>query len=130
MAEQEGTAPVAAEAPMATAAKSKYDFSKLNTLSVVSLATSLTGFGIVAGIITGHIAMAQIKKTHENGRGLAVAGLVIGYASIAIWVLSTVFWVGLALAGLSQFGDGPMMGNGWGSLENWGPMMEYRNDNN
>lgn len=130
MAEQDGVAPAATAAPMATAAKSKYDFSKLNTLSVVSLATSLTGFGILAGIITGHIAMAQIKTTHENGRALAIAGLVIGYASIAIWVLSTVFWVGLALAGLSQLGDGSMMGNGWGNWENWGPMMNYRNGNN
>ena len=118
MAEQEGVAPVA------TVAKPKYDFTKLNTLSVVSLATSLTGFGIIAGIITGHIAMAQIQKTHENGRGLAIAGLVIGYASIAIWILSTVFWVGLLLAGLSQFGDGPMMGNGWQNWQNWGPMMD------
>ena len=124
MAELEGVAPVAA------APKAKYDFSKLNTLSVVSLATSLTGFGIVAGIITGHIAMAQIQKTHENGRGLAIAGLVIGYASITIWVLSTVFWVGLALAGLREFGNGPMMGNGWENWQNWGPMMDNGNGNN
>ncbi|MEY4559019.1 MAG: hypothetical protein RLZ82_34, partial [Actinomycetota bacterium] len=48
--------------------KDKYDFTKLNTLAVVSLASALTGFGVVAAIITGHISLAQIKKTGQNGR--------------------------------------------------------------
>jgi|DEB19_MinimDraft_2_1074335.scaffolds.fasta_scaffold06255_2 hypothetical protein len=124
MAELEGVAPAATET------KTKYDFSRLNTLAVVSIATSITGFGILAGIITGHIALAQIHKTHENGRGLAIAGLVIGYASIAIWVLSTVFWIGLALTGLREFGEGGMMGYGWENWQNWGPMMDNGNGNN
>ena len=118
-------------APAAVPARTKYDYSKLNTLAVVSLATSLTGFGIVAGIITGHISLAQIQQTHEHGRALAIAGLVIGYASIALWVLSTVFWVGLALTGLSQLGPGGMMDqNWWRNFENWGPMMDNGNGNN
>lgn len=35
------------------------------------------------GIVFGHIALAQIKQTGERGRGFAIAGLVIGYASVA-----------------------------------------------
>ena len=31
------------------------------------------------GIVFGHISLSQIKKTGEEGRGLAVAGLVISY---------------------------------------------------
>jgi peptidyl-prolyl cis-trans isomerase B (cyclophilin B) len=31
------------------------------------------------GIIFGHISLSQIKRTGEDGHGLAVAGLVIGY---------------------------------------------------
>ena len=45
------------------------------------------------GIIFGHIALSQIKRTGENGRGMAIAGLVIGYlslAGIAIMVISLV----------------------------------------
>lgn len=32
-------------------------------------------------IVFGHIALSQIKRTGEKGRGLAVAGLAIGYAA-------------------------------------------------
>lgn len=31
------------------------------------------------GIVFGHLSLSQIKKSGEDGRGLAVAGLVIGY---------------------------------------------------
>jgi hypothetical protein len=41
----------------------------------------------LAGVICGHIALSQVKRTGESGRGLAIAGLVIGYVYIAIIVL-------------------------------------------
>jgi hypothetical protein len=85
-----------------TTQKDKYDFTKLNTLAVVSLATALTGFGVVAGIITGHISLAQIKRTGENGRPLALAGVVIGYASIALWIVGSIFWSALAFYGIQN----------------------------
>lgn len=75
--------------------KDKYDFTKLNTLSVVSLASALTGFGVVAAIITGHISLAQIKRTGQNGRPLALAGVILGYVSIGLWVLGGVAMLGL-----------------------------------
>ena len=31
------------------------------------------------GIVFGHISLSQIKRTGEDGHGLAVAGLVISY---------------------------------------------------
>ena len=55
---------------------------RTNALAIVSFVTSIIGFGLV-GVITGHIALSQIKKTHEQGRGLALAGVIIGYVSIA-----------------------------------------------
>jgi hypothetical protein len=89
-----------------TLKKDKYDFTKLNTLSVVSLATALTGFGVVAGIITGHIALAQIKRTGANGRPLALSGIIIGYASIAAWIIGSIFWTALAFYGIQNgYGD-------------------------
>jgi peptidyl-prolyl cis-trans isomerase B (cyclophilin B) len=36
------------------------------------------------GIIFGHVALSQIKKTNEGGKGLATAGLVISYLAIFI----------------------------------------------
>lgn len=70
----------------------KFDLTKLNNLAVVSLATAVTGFGAVAGVITGHVALAQIKKSGEAGRPLALAGVIVGYAFL-------VFGVGMTIAG-------------------------------
>jgi hypothetical protein len=38
------------------------------------------------GIILGHVARGQIKRTGEGGRGLATAALVIGYLQLAVTV--------------------------------------------
>ena len=74
---------------------------KTNTLAIVSLVTSIVGLSLI-GIITGHISMSQIKKTGEQGRGLAIAGLVIGYVGIALGIIAVMVFVasGLFIAGL------------------------------
>ena len=110
--------------------KDKYDFTKLNTLSVVSLATALTGFGVVAAIITGHISLAQIKKTGQNGRALALSGVILGYVSIALWILGSVFWAAMAFyAAKNGFGDfDGMRGGNWNMGTNGGPGMMFDNN--
>ena len=122
----------AAEAPKA---KAHFDFNKLNTLAVVSLATAVTGFGAVAAIITGHISLAQIKKSNESGRPLALVGLILGYVGIALWVLGGI-GMGIARIFMSQrygieFGDhdggmrgldGGMMGGHMGGRDDDGMM--------
>jgi hypothetical protein len=92
--------------------KDKYDFTKLNTLSVVSLATALTGFGVVAAIITGHISLAQIKRTGQNGRALALSGVILGYVAIGLWILGSVFWTAF-MFWAAKNGYGDMPGTGW-----------------
>lgn len=69
---------------------------KTNVLAIVSLVASIVGFGLV-GVITGHIGLNQIKQTGEQGRGLAIAGLVIGYISIAFVLLWFFAFGGLLL---------------------------------
>jgi hypothetical protein len=92
----------------------KFDFTRLNTLAVVSIAMALTSIGAVAAIITGHVALTQIKKSGESGRGLALAGTIIGYVTIAVWVL---FSLAFAVAGAYLKGKYgmyyPMHGFGW-----------------
>jgi peptidyl-prolyl cis-trans isomerase B (cyclophilin B) len=39
------------------------------------------------GIVFGHVSMSQIKRTGEQGRGLAIAGLVISYVLTILTVL-------------------------------------------
>jgi len=65
----------------------KTNSTHLNTLAVVSIATSATGFGALAGVITGHVALSQIRHTAQKGKGLAIAGLVAGYAGLAAFAL-------------------------------------------
>ena len=67
-----------------------------NVLSIVSLVGSLTGFGLV-GIITGHLALGQLKSSGEQGRGLALAGTIVGYAGIAALVLFTLIMIAMAV---------------------------------
>ena len=69
----------------------------INTLAIVALVTSLLGVHL-AGIICGHIALNQIKTTGEGGRGLALAGLIIGYIFMAI-VIVIVLGLIAAIAG-------------------------------
>lgn len=49
----------------------------------------------VIGIVLGHIALFQIGRTGEGGRGRATAALAIGYSMIAIGFVVG-FVVGLA----------------------------------
>ncbi len=62
---------------------------KTNTLAIVSL---VLAFVVSLGaVICGHIALNQIKKTGEQGRGLAIAGLVLGYIGLVgglIWIIA------------------------------------------
>ena len=66
---------------------------RTNVLAIISLVSAF--FVSLAAVITGHIALAQIKRTGENGRGLALAGLIIGYVGIAAGVLFVIIWFAL-----------------------------------
>ena len=63
-----------------------------NTLAMVSLVSGIPGWVLIpilasiVAVVTGHMARTQIKQSMgaEGGDGLAVAGLILGYASIAI----------------------------------------------
>jgi hypothetical protein len=103
--------------------KQRFDFNNLNTLSVVSLATSVTGFGALAGIITGHIALSQVKTSNQSGHPLALAGVIVGYSLIGLGVVGT---IARAFIG-PKYGFEPMGFNGImpGNPEHMG---EYRND--
>ena len=87
---------------------SEASVAKTNVLAFVSLVTSILGLGIlgygiifgIAGVITGHIGLAQIKKKGQSGRGVAIAGLVVGYVAVVfqstlIFVTWFIFTVGL-----------------------------------
>jgi hypothetical protein len=70
---------------------------RTNTLAIVSLILSLVGLAVplasIAGIVTGHISLGQIKRTGEAGHGLALAGTVIGYVVTALGIIAIIAYV-------------------------------------
>ncbi len=60
---------------------------KWNVLSIVSLVTGILFFFGLVAVITGHISLSQIKKTGDQGRVLAIIGLILGYIDIALGLL-------------------------------------------
>lgn len=63
-------------------------------LSLFSLACCGFVLGI-PGIICGHLALSKMQRDPQlEGRGMAMAGLVIGYAAIALWLMYVVFFGG------------------------------------
>lgn len=64
-----------------------------NTLAIVSLVLGIASYvalpivGAIAAIVTGHLARGQIRRTGEGGSGYALAGLILGYAHLAIAVV-------------------------------------------
>ena len=63
-----------------------------NVLAIVSLIASLVGFSL-AGIITGHLSLNQLKTSGEQGHGLALAGVIVGYATIALGLLIALIFI-------------------------------------
>ena len=56
-----------------------------NSMAVASL---VCGFLCsLLAVIFGHIALSQISRSGEGGRGLAIAGLVLGYIGVGITAL-------------------------------------------
>jgi hypothetical protein len=68
-------------------------------MAVASLVLSLAGFlglfliGSVLGVIFGHLALSQIKKSNGvvGGGGLALVGLIIGYVGFVLSVALLAF---------------------------------------
>jgi hypothetical protein len=79
-----------------------------NGMAVASLVLGIIGLifcGLTSlpGVILGHIALNKIKRTGEEGQGMAVAGLVTSYITVVLWALCWIIFGGLwlSLLGLS-----------------------------
>jgi Domain of unknown function (DUF4190) len=79
-----------------------YPRQKTNGMAVASLVLSISalfcGLPAILGIICGHVALGQINRRGEHGRGLAIAGLVIGYVFVVLFLVFVVIVVLLSAA--------------------------------
>jgi hypothetical protein len=68
--------------------------SPTNGLAIASLVAGvfwMWWIGSALAVVFGHIALGQIARSGQSGRGLAITGLVLGYIGLAVLLL-----VGLA----------------------------------
>ncbi|GAA4771691.1 DUF4190 domain-containing protein [Microbacterium gilvum] len=56
-----------------------------NTMAIVSII--VVWFVSLLGIILGHIALSQIKRTGEGGRGIALTAVVAGYILLGLTII-------------------------------------------
>ena len=71
-----------------------------NVLAIVGF---VLAFVVSLGaVICGHIALSQIKRTGEKGRGLALAAVILGYAGILFGIIAIIAYVGLIAAAVSS----------------------------
>ena len=56
-----------------------------NVMAIVAFIASF--FISILGIILGFVALSQIKRTGEKGRGLAIAGIIIGFVSLILGII-------------------------------------------
>jgi uncharacterized membrane protein len=76
---------------------------KTNGLAIASLACGLAQFmfgplATIPAIVFGHVARNQIKRTGEQGAGLALAGLILGWAAVLLGIVLILIVVGLAVS--------------------------------
>ncbi len=86
----------AARPPMAAPA------ARTNGFAIASLACGVGQFmfgplATIPAIVFGHMARSQIRRTGEQGAGLALAGLILGWATVILAIVGIV--AALALVG-------------------------------
>ena len=82
-----------------------------NTMAIAALVSAVVFAPL--GIVFGHISLSQIKRTGEEGRGLAIAGLVIGYLVTVLTVIAVVVGVVFSTLVIRGFRDSVDPGDAW-----------------
>lgn len=67
---------------------------------IISIFFSFYGLINTAAIVLSAVALNQIKKTGEQGKGLAIAGLITSIVSIVLFILAVIIIFSLVLFGL------------------------------
>ncbi len=68
------------------------------TSLVLSLASLVVGITCIPGVIIGHIGLSAAKKGTANNRGLALAGVIIGWVFVGTGLLFILGFLAFAFA--------------------------------
>ncbi|MDF2667636.1 MAG: hypothetical protein K0R81_3486 [Microbacterium sp.] len=64
-----------------------------NRTNVVSIFALVLGFIVpIGGIIAGAVGLSQVKRTGEKGRGLAIAGIIVGSVMTLLTILGVILF--------------------------------------
>ncbi|WP_329220700.1 DUF4190 domain-containing protein [Streptomyces sp. NBC_01485] len=72
----------------------------VNGVAIAALVLGILCFLPAVGLVLGIIALVQIKKRGERGKGMAIAGAILSSVGLALWVLA------LATGGAGEFWEG------------------------
>lgn len=84
---------------------------KTNVLAIVAIlaaaagATVMLGLGSIAAIVLGFLSLAQIRRTGDDGRVLAISAVVLGIVTLVALIGSIVLGIGVALTIAEQAAD-------------------------
>lgn len=78
---------------------------RTNSCAIASLACGLGQFAVgplatIPAIVLGHMARNQIRRTGEQGAGLALAGLVLGWGAVIVGIVVVIVAGLVAAAGM------------------------------
>lgn len=96
----------AAYAPQPPFRPSPSTASTVGATNTYALLAVILGFLMpVAGIVFGHMGLSQIKRTGDAGRGLALTGLIVGYAYFAFIAVIMIIYVGIIATMFAAMGS-------------------------
>lgn len=69
-----------------------------NTMAILAFVFLFLPVGGILPVIFGHVSLSQIRRTGEQGRGLAMAAVILGYVWIAAVVVLIIVWIAIMSA--------------------------------
>ncbi|WNY33058.1 DUF4190 domain-containing protein [Curtobacterium flaccumfaciens] len=97
---QQNPNPYAGGGPQPCGAPMQPSSDRFNVMAIVGFVLAFVVN--IAGLVVSIIALSQIKKTGERGRGLALAGVIISALSVVfgiLWIILVITAVANAPAG-------------------------------
>lgn len=90
--------------PAATQVKNAQPTTLAYTNTYALLAIVFAFIAPLAGIIFGHLALGQIKRNGDAGRGIGLTGLIISYAYFVVIALIMVAYIGMIVVMFGAMG--------------------------
>lgn len=72
-----------------------------NGMAIAALVTGVMGLAVIP-IVLGHLSLREIRRRGQAGTGLAVTGLVLGYATLVGYLVVVAVVAGAIYVGVTK----------------------------